>query len=241
VYLSKGIAVRLIAAALLFAATAAQSMAATVLAVDVPDSGPVATPGDFVTVQNLTRGPGLSAPAAPDLDGFGAVGFTGVDRAAAIADGDYFSVSFVTDTDYIYDLTRLRFGVQAGPTGLFTGSGPDTGFVRASADGGGFFDVGPSTFAIGTTASTVDVLLSGIAALQGVSQVEFRIYGFGGTPGFLFAPDGNDGGIVRNQVAAGSDVGLLLEGDPSVVPLPAGLPLLIAGLAALALLRRRAA
>jgi hypothetical protein len=234
-----GAVVRVIAALLVYVAAALPASAVTVLAVDVPASDPILIPDSFVTSQSATRGAGLSAPTFQSIDGFSAVGFTEADAAGAVADDDYLGFAF--ESAQAYDLTRLRFGIQRF-SGFF-GGGPTAGFVRASADGGAFFDVTTADFGISDAGGVVDLALAGIAALQDVTGVEFRIYGYGGSPGF-FNPAGEDGGIVRDQLIPGDDLALLLEGEltpPAVVPLPPGLPLLLAGLGALAVLRRRAA
>lgn len=208
------------------AATFAAPAFATVVAYDTVNGASVAASfvdGDTIGA-DLVRGSGVVERTD---NNFNSRGWTATSLADAEANNDFLEWGFIS-TD-AYDLTDLEIGYDRSPTG------PTFIEIFASISGGLFQSIFLDTdVATNSEVNTID--LSG-GAFDGVNDVTFRLFGWGGTSALgtlaietgTVGPRGGFGLAVNGEVAA-----------VSVVPLPAGLPLMLAGLGMLGFMRRRA-
>lgn len=196
------------------------------------EAGPIAANslGANVDSADMSRGAGATAVAYNDT-----LAMRHGDSASladAIANDRYISISASATSGYEMNLTNVFLRLEANnitsgrqvallsdATGLSDG---DELWSDDLYDGGS----GPGQF------STHDIALDGIAALQGLQDVEFRLYHWGSSSQY------NATGVGRGYQTNGSD-DVVLSGTLAVVPEPATFALLGLGLLGMAVNHRR--
>lgn len=227
----------LVAAAAAVLLTASQASALVIAAWDPePTAGSVSAystgpgaPAAGVTAGQLSRGPGLTRPAAVQTSSYNATGFLfgGSTQAQAVTAGDYFQFSFTSTTPYDLDYLAIHYGINQ--------RGPRNQAVELSVDGGqSFSTVFTSTLAAGGSQMQYGIDLS---AFDAVTSATFRLVGWNAVSGSspvnrMTVRDGDD-------FIEGINAGIAIFGDAAQVPVPAALPLMGLGLAALGVAGRR--
>jgi hypothetical protein len=116
----------------------------------------------------VTRGLGLTATG--NTNGFAASSMSAATLGAAITSNDYFSWTVAGEVGSTFSITGLVFYTTRSATG------PTNMTLRSSADAF-VADLFTAT-AFGTGNLTNNVNTSGVGALQNISSVEFRLYGY---------------------------------------------------------------
>ena len=134
-----------------------------------------------VTVQGLTRGPGVATSGTGALRAWGGTSFTNTTSANAIALGQFVTFSIAPQSGYKVSFTNInRFDYRRSATGAAKG------LVQYQLNSGAFSDITNILYTDSTSSgsSIGQIDLSGIAALQNVgsgTNVTFRIVNYGGT------------------------------------------------------------
>ncbi len=177
------------------------------------------TQGTGVTSAELVRGAGVRAITSSSSFNSSRWQRNGT-KNGAINQNDYIEWSFTSSVGY--DLTALAFGYDRN------NNGPTSIAVDLFIDGVLVGEIFRDTNVAADNSETASIDLS---AYDNVTNAAFRLYGWNAaTNGGRFAPRIR-GPLDRNAI--------LLSGDLSPIPLPASLPLLVVGLAAIVLVRRR--
>jgi hypothetical protein len=207
-------------AALALVVSAGAGSAATVLAYDTAGGTALSASetGAGVTGGLLTAGPGVTAVPSATTFNFRNWDPTFTSGAQAIAGDEVWSWGF-SSTD-AYNLTDMTLRLDR------SGSGPQNFLIEAAVNGSMSFSTVFSSVLSTSTATTFVIDLSG---LTHVTEAIFNLAAFGSSSNSgTFDLEGFDG-----------DTGLRLTGNAvAAVPLPAGLPLIGAGLIGLWGLRR---
>lgn len=175
--------------------------------------------GAFVTQFSLGRSDGLLAGSG---NSFNSRDWEeGTDKLSALANDNAIFWGF--DATEGYDLTSLSIGYDRSATGPV--SIAIDFFINNVFQGEIFADT--NVAANSTASATID-----LTAFDNVQNGFFRLTGWGGTnPAGTFD--------IENRAAFGGN-GIVLTGELAAVPLPAGMVLLLTGLGALGVARRRA-
>jgi hypothetical protein len=174
--------------------------------------------GTGVTGFSLGRSTGLNQNAGGTFNSND--WFIGGDKLQALVAKD--SLFWGFNSTIGYDLTTLSFGYDRSPTG--PKSIAVDFFINNVSQGQIFADLNVAENSSAT--ATID-----LSAFDNVTNGFFRLTGWNATS--------SQGTFdIENRAALGGK-GIVINGDISPVPLPAGLPLLLGGLAVLVGLRRR--
>lgn len=175
--------------------------------------------GAGVTATDITRGSGLQPVAT--TNGFASSGWeVGGTEASALAAGKF--LEFGYDSASFLDLTSLEIGYIGSPTG------PSVLSVLISADD---FVTSTQVFFdndVSATGESNTIDLTGFSNLHGTS-FDIRIVGW--------AASDSDGTLALSNRLDKGRFAVILEGE--VVPLPAALPLFMAALGGLGVMRAR--
>lgn len=195
--------------------------AVTIVAYDTANGASVAPSeeGRGITGNDLVRGPGLREVGGPDFNSrsWG----TGNGARASANNGNYVSFGFTSQTSV--DLDGLEVFIDRNA------NGPTMGRLQLSVNGGDFSFFRPA-FEIAERGSMQSYSFG--RNFNEVTSFEARIVGFGA------AARNGRADIEDDRVGEGSAYGISVTGDIAPVPVPASLPLMIAGLAALGAARR---
>ncbi|MEM9584330.1 MAG: VPLPA-CTERM sorting domain-containing protein [Pseudomonadota bacterium] len=213
--------------------------AATIVAYDIGMNGAFITPSEEaegVSGAVLARSGGLvPSGASTGLGLFRSKGWTNYGDAAAARAG-YNSLTWGFSSSIAYDLTSLDIRYDG------SNKGPQSITIDAIVNGGTpVFDIftDHDINTAGETNLGID-----LSMFTEVTSIQFILSGWGATKdkGTFALHNTFDGPALRiNGVGAAPAVLYAANADVAIVPtpLPAGLPLLAAGLGALAVLRRR--
>lgn len=136
-----------------------------------------------VSTVGLTRGNGIATTGSAAGNAWGGANFTETSSAAAIASGDFVTISLSINPGYEVSMAQIpAYNVRR------SSSGPTTGQWQYSINGGEYVDIG-TAITWGTVTNSAGNLqtaipLSGIASLQNMSagtQVTFRLAIWGGS------------------------------------------------------------
>jgi trimeric autotransporter adhesin len=177
-------------------------------------AGTVISPG-IETPVLILRGDGVNA--SNNAGRFNANNWTETSLAEAIAANDYFTWSLTASENYTLSISSIDFNFQRSNTG-----GADWA-LRSSVDSFGS-DLASFTGLANGTSESIDLSAAG---LDGLSSIEFRFYGYNRT------------GTAGTAGFEGTGDDLVVNGTVTVVPEPASIALIGAGLALVSGFRRR--
>lgn len=178
-----------------------------------------AAPG--VTAGQMSAGAGLGSAGA---SGWNWDGWTATGAADALSQGQVWSWGF--SSAQAWDLTS--FSIRLGRNG----NGPQDFLIEMAVNGASSFATvltGSSIATNGTSFLNID-----LSSFDAITSASFRLIAWGARKQKGSLGLANDATLGRGFVLDGE-----LSPPPAPIPLPAGLPLMLAGLGALALVRRR--
>ncbi|MEM6939598.1 MAG: hypothetical protein AAF943_05535 [Pseudomonadota bacterium] len=211
-----------LAAAAIVAGFATSAQAATLVAFDGVNGSSVAASEEAagVTGFNLGRSIGLIQNSGNTFNSRG--WDEGTDKASALANNNAIFWGLTIDANAPYDLTALEIDYDrsgTGPTSLAIDL-----FINGQNQGEIFSD--PTVLDSGSQTALVD-----LTAFKNVTgSVFFRLLAWGATSSLGTFDIEND---------LGNNRGIIVTGEVSPIPLPAGLPLMLLGLGGVAALRMR--
>ncbi len=187
--------------------------------------------GVGVTGTALSRGTGLTAPAAPPPDLLMSTGFGTFPAAGGAVSADEFLIFGFTSTS-AFDLTSLKVSYLKSPTG------PDDLEVQIDTGGLGVFTTIFTDSSISTTPEIASIDLSSFPEFDGLTSATIRIV--------LFAGSGDPSGTFTlvNAVPTISGIPsgfgtILLEGTATAAAVPEPSSLVLIGVVASAVAYRR--